>query len=231
MGEDFSTPLEDPVSDATPDTLAAALARHQIELPPDQVALLDKYVTLLWEWNEKINLTRHTDYEKFVTRDLLDTLQLSKLLHPGEEVLDVGTGGGVPGVVLAILRPDLQIVVCDSVGKKAKVVQDIVKRAGIPVTVHHGRAEDLFDDYRFDAVVARAVGPLGKLCTWFKDDWGSVGRLLAIKGPSWTEERQEARARGILNELQLRVVASYPMPGTHSESVILKVWPKSAPEK
>lgn len=218
--------------DETPDTLAAALARHNIELPPAQLALLQKYVTLLWEWNEKLNLTRHTDYEKFVSRDVVDTLELSKHLHSGEEVLDVGTGGGVPGVVLAILRPDLTVTCCESIAKKAAAVKDIVKRAKIPTAVHHCRAEDLLeDDNRYDAAVARAVGPLHKFCTWFADDWASIGRFLAIKGPSWTEERHEARQKGLLNDLELRVVSSYPMPGTNSESVILKVWPKGAPEK
>lgn len=225
------SPTELAVTDASPDTLAAALERHNIALPPEQLAQLDQYVTLLWEWNEKLNLTRHTDYEKFVGRDLADTLELSKLLHPGEEVLDVGTGGGVPGVVLAILRPDLKVTACESVGKKALAVKDIVKRAGIPAEVHNCRAETLLDDNRYDAAIARAVGPLYKFCIWFKDEWASIGRLLAVKGPSWTEERHEAREKGLLNDLQIRVAASYPMPGTQSQSVILKVWPKGAPEK
>jgi 16S rRNA (guanine527-N7)-methyltransferase len=195
------------------------------------MAKLQEYVQRLWAWNEKLNLTRHTDYEKFVARDLRDTLELSKLLHPEEEVLDVGTGGGVPGVVLAIIRPDLRVTLCESVGKKAQAVQEMVQGLGLPVPLYHCRAEELFEDFRFDAAVARAVGPLYKLCNWFQDHWASIGRLLAIKGPSWAEERHEARHKGLLNNLNLRVAASYPMPGTHSESVILKLWPKGAPEK
>src|SRR5438067_13937674 len=83
--------------------LTAALAKHNIALPAEQVAQLDRYCRLLWDWNTKINLTRHTDYEKFVSRDLVDTLQLVPHLRESEDVLDVGTGGGVPGIVLAIL--------------------------------------------------------------------------------------------------------------------------------
>src|SRR4051812_37081742 len=100
------------------DSLPAALLRHGLDLPPHQVEQLDKYCRLLWDWNTKLNLTRHTDYEKFVGRDVVDTLQLAVHVRPGEEVLDVGTGGGVPGVVLALVRPDLKVSLCDSVSKK-----------------------------------------------------------------------------------------------------------------
>jgi 16S rRNA (guanine527-N7)-methyltransferase len=212
------------------DTLAAALARHGFELSPEQVERLDHYCRLLWDWNEKLNLTRHTDYEKFVARDVLDVLQLSPMLHAGEEVLDLGTGGGVPGIPLAILRPDLVIAVCESVAKKARAVEDMVERLELPVPVYAGRAEDILEDFRFDAVVARAVGPLWKVLYWLQDHWASVGRVLLIKGPKWTDERGEARHRGLLKDLELRVAKSYPMPGADGESVILKIWHKGRPE-
>src|SRR3954471_17837462 len=108
------------------DTLAAALARHGFELPAEQIERLDKYCRMLWDWNSKINLTRHTDYEKFVGRDVLDSMRLAEHLREAEEILDVGTGGGVPGVVLAIVRPDLKVTLCDSVGKKARAVENMV---------------------------------------------------------------------------------------------------------
>jgi 16S rRNA (guanine527-N7)-methyltransferase len=76
---------------------------------------------------------------------------------------------------------------------------------------------------RFDTLVARAVGPLWKMCKWFRPHWHSIGCLLATKGPNWTLERSEARAKGLLDRVELRSVASYPMPGTHSESVILRL--------
>ena len=117
------------------ETLSAALARHQIELPAAQVALLQRYCELLWDWNAKINLTRHTDYEKFVARDLVDSLAFAQFWQPKEKVLDVGTGGGVPGVVLAIVRDDLKVSLSESVGKKARAVADIVERLGLPTPV------------------------------------------------------------------------------------------------
>lgn len=206
-----------------PDTLAAALARHAIELPPGQVEMLDRYARLLWEWNEKLNLTRHTDYEKFVARDLVDSLTLARFLEKGERVLDVGTGGGVPGVVLAVVRDDLRVELCESVGKKARAVGDIVAALGLPAPVHHGRAEKLLDTRRYDTLVVRAVARLPKLLTWFAPHWDRFGRLLIVKGPGWVEERGEARHLGLMHGLALRKLAAYPLPGTDSESVLLQV--------
>ncbi|MCA9270835.1 MAG: 16S rRNA (guanine(527)-N(7))-methyltransferase RsmG, partial [Planctomycetales bacterium] len=142
------------------DSLAAALAAHHIDLPADQAALLDKYRSLLWEWNEKLNLTRHTDFESFVIRDVVDSLELAKLIPQEDEVLDVGSGGGVPGLVLAIIRPDLQVALCESVGKRARVLEDMVERLGLHVPVFHERAEAHLEDSRYGTVAARAVAPI-----------------------------------------------------------------------
>ena len=205
--------------------------RHEIKLSEPQAELLAAYAGELWSWNEKMNLTRHVDLDSFVDRDVLDTYQLSLLLNEGDEVLDLGTGGGVPGVILKILRPDLSVVVCDSVGKKADAVQAIVSAISLDVEVFKGRGEERLEDNRFDAVVARAVGPLVKLIRMLDEHWLEAGRLLAIKGPKWVDERSAARTAGLLNSLELRKMAEYSMPGTGAISVILKIWPKGAPEK
>ncbi len=205
------------------DLLEQTLSRYELSLPRPQIERLAEYCRLVWEWNEKLNLTRHTDWGKFVTRDMIDSLQLSQLLEQGQEVLDVGSGGGVPGVVLAILRPDLDVSLCDSVQKKARVLERIVRQLDLPCAVYAERAEKLLDDLRYDVLVARAVGPLWKICKWFQNRWQEFGCLLAIKGPHWVEERATARERRLLDQVQLRRVAAYRMPGTDSESVILEL--------
>ena len=210
------------------EALGEMLRAEGIDVSAEQLALLDGYRRLLWSWNERLNLTRHTTLEKFVTRDIVDSYQLSLLLGRGERVLDVGTGGGVPGVVLAILRPDLSVSLCESTQKKARAVEAIVGELGLAVPVFATRAEEVLELSTFDTLVARALASLRKVLTWLAPRWDAFDRLLLVKGPSWVEERAEARHRGLLRGLELRKAATYQTPRTGAESVILSIQ-KSTP--
>ncbi len=203
-------------------SLQEAADRLELQVPVECFPLLEAYCAALWEWNTKINLTRHTTYDLFARRDLLDSVKLAKHVGQEHEVLDIGTGGGVPGIVLAILRPDLTVSLCDGVAKKAKVVGDIAKQLDLPVAVYASRAQDVLEDMRFHSLVTRAAGSITQLVTWVQDHWLSFDTLLAIKGPRWVTERGEARHRGLLNGVELRRVEAYKMPGTKSEAVILQ---------
>jgi 16S rRNA (guanine527-N7)-methyltransferase len=218
-----------PADDApiTDEALAAALTARQIELEPPQIALLNRYREVFWRWNEQLNLTRHTTLEKFVGRDVLDSWELAKLIPSGRRVLDIGSGGGVPGLVIAIGRPDLRVCVCESMQKKARVLQSIVAELELPAEVLGCRAEEALKLRTFDVLTARAVAPLAKLLYWLTPHWDAFGELLAVKGRSWVDERGEARHRGLLKNLDLRKAASYEMPGEGDhppgESVILRI--------
>ena len=98
-------------------------------------------------------------------------------------MLDVGSGGGVPGVVLAIVRPDLSITLSDSVGKKAKVLEDIVARLGLKTPVFHGPAQEALAKNRFDTLTVRAVAPLKKLLEWFKPHWNAFDSAVGPQRP------------------------------------------------
>jgi 16S rRNA (guanine527-N7)-methyltransferase len=212
--------------------LAAALAAYRIELLPEQIQQLDRYRAALWRWNEQLNLTRHTTLDKFVGRDVVDTLELAKLIPNGRRVLDIGSGGGVPGIVMAITRPDLRITLAESTQKKARVLQSMIDELGLPTEVFAVRAEELLELRTFDTITARAVAPLWKILTWLAPHWRAFNELLAIKGKSWVDERGEARHRGLLKNLQLRKAADYPMPGDPpGESVILRIMPRDAADE
>ena len=211
------------MTDQSTTTLAATLSEFAIELPDEQIETLDRYRETLWRWNEQLNLTRHTTMEKFVGRDVVDSLQLASQIGQGQRVLDIGTGGGVPGLVLAICRPDLTVNVCDSTQKKAKVVQAIVQELQLPATVYASRAEEVLQTQTFDTLVARGVAALAKILYWLDPHWQAFDRLLLVKGQRWVEERGEARHRGLMNQIELRKAASYETRGNDSQSVILNL--------
>jgi 16S rRNA (guanine527-N7)-methyltransferase len=205
------------------DELKKLLSARRIEVTDEQVKTLDHYRRLLWSWNERMNLTRHTTLEKFVDRDVVDSYELTKLLDRAERVLDVGTGGGVPGLVIAILRPDLSVSVCESTQKKARAVEAMVADLGIPVRVFPNRAEEVLEITTFETLIARALAPLAKILAWLEPHWDAFDRLLLIKGRSWVEERSEARQAGRMRGLELRKASTYETSGTGAESVILSL--------
>jgi 16S rRNA (guanine527-N7)-methyltransferase len=220
-----------------PDLAAAVAAeceRLDLNVSPEAVPRLAAYAASLWSWNERLNLTRHTDVEKFASRDVADAVAIAPHLAFGEHVLDVGTGGGVPGVLLAILRPDLRVELCDSVGKRARAVREIVAEIGLPIPVHEGAAQPLVAATaeagdgagrpgRFDVLVVRAVAPLVKLLGWFEPLCDAYGRMLVVKGPRWEEEKGEARHRGYVKKVGVRRIAAWPIRGSDNESVLLEV--------
>lgn len=208
-------------------TLEEALEKFGIELPAKKVRLLKEYCEILWIWNERVNLTRHDDYDKFVSRDLVDSMRLAACLQKGEHVLDVGSGGGVPGLVVAILRPDVVVELCDSTGKKAEALGAIVDALGLETNVWYAKAEDLLRVHRFHTLTVRAVDKIAKLLTKLAPLWHAFDRILMIKGPNWPAERGEARHYNLLNNVALRKIDEYENPGAEHNSVILQFCRKS----
>ena len=163
-----------------------------------------------------------------MSRDVGDAVAIAAHLASGERVLDVGTGGGVPGVLLAIIRPDLRVELADSVAKKARAVAAILRDVGIAIPVHEGAAQALVKarstgPERFDTLVVRAVAPLEKLLRWFEPLAAAYGRMLVVKGPRWEEEKAEARHHGLAKRVLVRRLASWPIRGSDNESVLLEI--------
>jgi 16S rRNA (guanine527-N7)-methyltransferase len=122
------------------------------------------------EWNEKINVISRKDLEGLYDKHVLHSLSIAAVFEfqPGEEIMDLGTGGGFPGIPLAILFPEVKFHLVDSIAKKLKVVNAIAADIGLTnVTTQHTRAEDI-KQRKFDFVVSRAVAPLKDLWRWSK---------------------------------------------------------------
>lgn len=214
-------------------SLEEALIKHGLQLPSKTVHILSDYVELLWTWNEKLNLTRHTTYDKFVSRDLVDSIHLASLLQRGERVLDVGSGGGAPGLIVAILRPDVIVELCEATGKKATVLGEMSDKLGLDLKIWYSKAQNLVLERRFGTLTVRAVDRIYKLLEMFRASWFCFDRILMIKGPRWIEERAEARHHNMLNNLALRKLDEYKTLSSGEEftSVILQVCPKKKIEE
>ncbi|MEM9161112.1 MAG: 16S rRNA (guanine(527)-N(7))-methyltransferase RsmG [Verrucomicrobiota bacterium] len=143
--------------------------QHFPELSELQRDRLEAYCQLIAEWNQKINLIARTDVENLPKRHLLHSLAIAKVMafKPKTNILDIGTGGGFPGIPLAILFPQCRFHLIDSIGKKIMVVQDCIERLALEnATADQIRAENVSKQYEF--VVARAVTQLTKFLGWIK---------------------------------------------------------------
>ena len=138
------------------------------DFTPGQVEQLRALGDLYTEWNAKINVISRKDIDGLYEKHILHSLSIAALFDfpAGTEILDLGTGGGFPGIPLAIFFPNTQFLLVDSTAKKLKVVQEIAKEIGLEnVKTRHSRIEDIRDK-KFDWVVSRAVAPLKDLWNW-----------------------------------------------------------------
>src|SRR6201994_1006638 len=150
-----------------PDQLEVVL-RFFDELSADETRQLTALGDLYKEWNAKINVISRKDIDALYEKHVLHSLAIAAAfsLPKGMEVIDIGTGGGFPGIPLAIFFPDQHFHLVDSIGKKIKVVEAVRDAIGLQnVSTRHGRAEEI-KDRKFDCVVSRAVAPLKDLWSW-----------------------------------------------------------------
>jgi len=168
--------------------LAAGIAALGLALPDGAEAKLLAYLVLLDKWNRVYNLTAVRDAERMVSHHLLDSLAAVPYFQ-GETVLDVGSGGGLPGIPLAIVRPDLQVTLIDSIAKKTAFLLQAKAELGLAnLQVITGRVEHFRSETGFDIVTSRAFSDLREFITLTRHLLKPGGRWLAMKGLYPTEE-------------------------------------------
>jgi len=168
--------------------LAAGIAALGLALPDGAEAKLLAYLVLLDKWNRVYNLTAVRDAERMVSHHLLDSLAAVPYFQ-GETVLDVGSGGGLPGIPLAIVRPDLQVTLIDSIAKKTAFLLQAKAELGLAnLQVITGRVEHFRPETGFDIVTSRAFSDLREFITLTRHLLKPGGRWLAMKGLYPNEE-------------------------------------------
>ena len=214
-----------------------------IQLTEEQKSKLDKYMEGILSWNEKVNLTNITDPDEFRVKHTLDSLVCLDFPEyvEAKSVIDVGTGGGFPGIPLAVCSPEKEFRLLDSLNKRLKIIGSLTEELGIKnVTLLHSRAEDACGrkEYRenFDVCVSRAVSNLSTLSEYCLPFIKKGGYLLAYKGPECEKELKDAsRALKILGgeAVDIRDTEMKEYGLEHKILVIRKVknTPKAYPRK
>lgn len=214
-----------------PAFVSEQLTALEVVVTPEQLTLLGRYLDALLEANERFNLTGIRDREEAWRRHIIDSLTVLPGLAEqpaGALIADVGSGGGLPGIPLAICRPDLRFVLIEATGKKARFLQQCVDELGLShVQVLNQRAEQVGQDpqwrQRFAVVTCRAVGPMRELLEYGLPLCTVGGYLAAIKGPSVEQELEPAGdALQTLGGGELQVIEAYP-PAFGIQTVIVVV--------
>jgi 16S rRNA (guanine527-N7)-methyltransferase len=175
------------------------IVKYFPEITAQQLQQFNRLPQLYEHWNNQINVISRKDIDQLFERHILHSLGIAKVISflPGEKVLDVGTGGGFPGIPLAILFPETQFYLVDSIGKKIKVVNEVAAAAGLTnVKAFHKRAEEINE--KFDFVVSRAVTRLKEFYPWVKGKFNKQSKnalpngILYLKGGDLNEEIAES---------------------------------------
>jgi len=175
--------------------LAEGIDAMQLDVSPAQQEKLMDYLALMFKWNAVYNLTSLRDPMQMVTHHLLDSLAAVPAFVRARNVLDVGSGGGLPGIVLAIVRPDMNVSMIDTVHKKTAFLTQVKAELElINVTVYTARVEQLQVSDKFDVITSRAFADLSDFVNWSCHLLADGGRYIALKGVAPKDEQERLPA-------------------------------------
>ena len=189
------------------------ILRYFTDFSPVQLQQLEALLPLYKEWNEKINVISRKDIDGLYEKHVLHSLSIAASFEfePGMEIIDIGTGGGFPGIPLAIFFPEVKFLLADSIAKKLKVVEAVAAGIGLTnISTRHTRAEEI-KNQKFDFAVSRAVAPLKELWSWARPllktkpmspDAQHKPGLICLKGGDLAKEIQESGTRPHMIEIK-----------------------------
>ncbi|NHZ92580.1 16S rRNA (guanine(527)-N(7))-methyltransferase RsmG [Massilia sp. CCM 8733] len=183
--------------------LANGVKELKLDLNEQQHAQLLDYLALLAKWNSVYNLTSVRDPMQMVTHHALDSLAAVSAFEGATRVLDVGAGGGLPGIVLAIARPDMKVALIDTVHKKTAFLTQVKAELGLAnVTVHTARVEQLQVPHKFDVITSRAFADLSDFVNWSGHLLAEGGKFIALKGTAPADEQERLPSDWKVSELR-----------------------------
>ncbi len=207
------------------DILSSGAERFGLHLSDDMIVSFLLYMDELQEWNKKINLTAITLEEEILTKHLLDSIAPAPYLLKGASVLDLGSGAGLPGIPLKIIRPDLRVTLLDSSRKKIHFQKHAVRMLKLSeITTVEGRAEDAIKRHPdmlqcYDVVLSRAFSSLRTFVEQGRPFLKKSGSLIIFKGPAGTAELSELEQWLDQERLTTRAV-TYTLPHLEQERVL-----------
>lgn len=183
--------------------LADGVQEMQLDVTPAQQEQLLDYLALMNKWNSVYNLTSLRDPMQMVTHHLLDSLAAVPAFGGARNVLDVGAGGGLPGVVLAICRPDMKLSMIDTVHKKTAFLKQVKAELDLAnVTVYTMKVQELEVSDKFDVITSRAFADLSDFLAWSGHLLAEGGKFIALKGTAPAEEQERVPAEWKISGLQ-----------------------------
>ena len=183
--------------------LGDGIAAMRLDVSPAQQDKLMNYLALMFKWNAVYNLTSLRDPMQMVTHHLLDSLAAVPAFAAAQNVLDVGSGGGLPGIVLAIVRPDMKVSMIDTVHKKTAFLTQVKAELGLAnVTVYTARVEQLQVSDKFDVITSRAFADLSDFVNWSSHLLADGGRYIALKGVAPKDDQERLPAEWKVDKVE-----------------------------
>ena len=201
-------------------------SKNDINVTEKELNELYQYMNGVIEWNDKINVTAITDEKLFIVKHFIDSLLINQYLEGKESLIDIGTGGGFPGIPLKILNEDVKFTLVDSINKKLNVIRDLSEKIGFKkLEIIHTRAEDLANkkEYRenYDLATTRAVSNLSTILEYMLPFVKVGGYAICMKGPNYQEELKEAEKAIQILGGKLDKIETFNIEGEMERNVLI----------